>query len=245
MFDIVNQDFYGNSGTGYFIYGQEPYNNNNYNDGYYFDTAGRLIDADSDIYLKATGTQYIKTNYTANPNTRVYMDYKMNATTGQQYLFGAWAITDTKYLCMVAYINGSTSLGRWAECSRDQITGNSGGHASTTNADLKRHQLIISAQKHVEYWPGATFDSLSATPSTTTPTPLGIFSRYDGTHLSNMNVYRFKIWNNNTTLAHDFVPVPAGLVIGSYTVPSNGLWDIVDQVFYGNSGTGEFIYGKD
>lgn len=54
--------------------------------------------------------------------------------------------------------------------------------------------------------------------------------------------YCFKIFQNNDLIQH-LVPVPAGLKIGDYTVPSNGMWDIVEQKFYGNSGTGEFTYG--
>ena len=41
------------------------------------------------------------------------------------------------------------------------------------------------------------------------------------------------------------VGVPCGLKIGDFVVPENGMWDIVEQKFYGNMGTGEFIYGVD
>lgn len=41
------------------------------------------------------------------------------------------------------------------------------------------------------------------------------------------------------------VPVPQGLKIGNFTVPSNGMYDMVEQKFYPNAGTGEFVYGKD
>ncbi|MBR1380438.1 MAG: hypothetical protein IJ560_02515 [Alphaproteobacteria bacterium] len=53
-----------------------------------------------------------------------------------------------------------------------------------------------------------------------------------------------KIWDDNILVRH-FIPVPRGLRIGDFTVPSNGIWDIVGQRFFGNSGTGEFIYGRD
>ena len=55
-------------------------------------------------------------------------------------------------------------------------------------------------------------------------------------------VYEYKFWDLNQNLIRHFVPVPTGLKIGDYTVPSNGMWDIVEQKFYGNSGTGEFTY---
>ncbi len=59
-----------------------------------------------------------------------------------------------------------------------------------------------------------------------------------------MNWYDVVIYNGDTLLGH-FIPVPAGMVIGNYTVPANGMWDVVGQKFYGNSGTGDFIYGVD
>ena len=59
-----------------------------------------------------------------------------------------------------------------------------------------------------------------------------------------MYVYDVKIYEDDTLVRH-FVPVPCGLKIGDYTVPENGMWDIIEQKFYGNSGTGEFLYGSD
>ena len=59
-----------------------------------------------------------------------------------------------------------------------------------------------------------------------------------------MNIYYVKLYENNVLIRH-FVPVPCGLVIGDFVVPENGMWDIVEQKFYGNMGTGEFIYGID
>ena len=57
-------------------------------------------------------------------------------------------------------------------------------------------------------------------------------------------IYFFKMWDNDTLVRH-FVRVPCGLKIGDFVVPENGMWDIVEQKFYGNMGTGDFIYGVD
>ena len=57
-------------------------------------------------------------------------------------------------------------------------------------------------------------------------------------------VKQCKIWQNNVLVKH-LVPVPQGLVIGSYTVLSNGMFDIVNQQFYANQGTGAFTIGRD
>lgn len=58
-------------------------------------------------------------------------------------------------------------------------------------------------------------------------------------------IYYCKFYKNGTDLVRHFVPVPAGLQIGSFTVPSNGMFDIVEQKFYANQGTGDFEFGKD
>lgn len=58
------------------------------------------------------------------------------------------------------------------------------------------------------------------------------------------NLYSCLITKNANIVRH-FVPVPTGLQIGDFTVPSNGMFDIVNQQFYPNQGTGTFTYGKD
>ena len=57
-------------------------------------------------------------------------------------------------------------------------------------------------------------------------------------------LYYAKFFEDGVLIRH-FVPVPSGLVIGNYTVPSNGMFDIVNQQFYANQGTGTFTIGKD
>lgn len=57
-------------------------------------------------------------------------------------------------------------------------------------------------------------------------------------------IYYCKAYQNDVLVKH-FVPVPEGMQIGSFTVPSNGMFDIVNQQFYANQGSGTFIYGKE
>lgn len=58
-----------------------------------------------------------------------------------------------------------------------------------------------------------------------------------------VNVYKKSDGDGN--LIKHLVPVPAGLKIGDYTVPANGMWDMVNQKYYGNAGSGEFEIEKD
>jgi len=78
--------------------------------------------------------------------------------------------------------------------------------------------------------------------------PLTLF-RYNNKEGEFTYGFGYKLFNIKITegslLIRHFIPVPAGLQIGTYIVPSNGMWDIVEQKFYGNAGTGEFKIGKD
>lgn len=62
---------------------------------------------------------------------------------------------------------------------------------------------------------------------------------------SDYYIYTVKIYESDVLL-HHFVPVPSGLHIGDYVVPSNGMWDIVTQQFFGPvAGSGNFLFGSD
>lgn len=243
LFDIVEQQFYGNAGAGYFGISNLKNYVQYYGDMYTYDIDGNLVDADSRVALESTGTQYIKTDYTANPNTKIYADYQMNSTNAQQYIFGSWAgsgYDTSKNLCFVAYINGSGTSGKWAECSYDNTSGS--GHATSTTADLNRHQITLSAKNHIESWTDVTYSNVSSKATKNGPSVIGIFGNGNGGKLSKMILWRLKIWDDDV-LAYDFIPVPAGLVIKDYVVPQNGLFDVVEQKFYGPTGPDDFAYG--
>ena len=57
--------------------------------------------------------------------------------------------------------------------------------------------------------------------------------------------YSMKIYLDGTNLSYHFVPVIGGMTIGSYTTPSIGLFDIVNQQFYPNSGSESMMIVKD
>lgn len=60
----------------------------------------------------------------------------------------------------------------------------------------------------------------------------------------NGKIYLFKLYESGI-LSMYLVPVPLGMQIGNFTVPSNGMFDIVTQSFFTGSGSGTFTYGKD
>ena len=188
-------------------------------------------------YIQSTGTQFIRTTYRANPKTKIYIDYKLNATNGQQYLFGS---TSNNALCFAAYVNGSKpSGGKWSEFSYDVATLGP-GHATSTTVNTARHQLTLSAKYHIEQWTNVTYTNVSTAATKNTAGPIGIFglNATGNTWKSKMNLYSFKIWDNSI-LVHDFIPVRRN---GDDVL---GLFDKIENKFYTNAGTGTFIAGPD
>ena len=55
-------------------------------------------------------------------------------------------------------------------------------------------------------------------------------------------IYYFKVYDKGK-LVRNFVPIYKGAKIGDCVVSENGMWDIVEQKFYPNAGTGSFTYG--
>lgn len=93
------------------------------------------------------------------------------------------------------------------------------------------------------YWGDGTSETIEMTSGTNFNSgPQRLGSTWD--YNTGFDYYYYKLFKAGSLICH-FVPVPAGLQIGDYTVPSNGMWDVVTQQFFGNISTGEFSYGKD
>lgn len=212
---------------------------------------GKLVWANPNLYIASNGgSQFIKTDFRPTTNTTVIADWKIigEITTGNQtrnYLFGSlgtylgtnsfiatWWVDDDGTNRFWPYIGESRSgtvVNSFKNDVRYRVEMNGGGVQQLYN--LTTGKLIESWNTNYSF-SGSTSDFyiLKKMESYTSPNTSAI--------------YTLKILENEELVYH-FVPVPSGLQIGSFTVPSNGMWDIVTQQFFGNSGTGEFSYGKD
>ena len=203
---------------------------------YTYDENGQLIAANENIYLESTGTQWIDTGFIANQDTRIV----------------AYAQAATK---TIAFFGSRTSRVKDAFyflCTdRDYYRTDYGSYAIDLQQCKHNQKLLIDKNKNITT---LTYEDLTTYTNTityhqfTTPLSIGIFAlNYPaGIDLAPVGTifYYIKIWDNDVLVRH-FVPVPCGLKIGDFVVPSNGMWDIVEQKFYGNMGTGDFIYGVD
>lgn len=220
---------------------------------------GKLIAALCNVYLMGTGTQYIDTEHVPTLVTRSEMEIKFSddgykTGTGQGRFFG-----------IIDRINKSNYTMNWADntdilfwlCLWSSIGGPSWCQPIRTNIDSRikttKQLLVLDAKNnHVHY---STTSLQLQGRQTTENYSIYLFGSHvvesNGTETASvydsnnsMYIYSTKIYEDDVLVRH-FVPVPCGLQIGDFIVPSNGMWDIVEQKFYGNMGTGDFIYGVD
>ena len=220
---------------------------------------GKLTGVNGEVYLASTGTQYIDTEYIPTTTTRTEMDVRFSNDVFHPSgvnvcLFGvSSAITNSSYeINFGGSANQATLLFPWLCIMGANCPVVSVGIGLTQKTT--RQTVVLDAKNKVFKY-GATTRSLSGqTRQNSHDAAMVLFgyrrinSTFNGVvpYSANdfMYVYDVKIYEDDT-LVHHFVPVPCGLKIGDYTVPQNGMWDIVEQKFYGNSGTGEFLYGSD
>lgn len=231
--------------------------NNNSNYGIYGDyytiINGRLLWANPNIYLQSTGTQYINTGITADSNTSLILNYQIDNvrdissntrnhicggsagyTTMKNFYATFWCSTETNtyYWLNTSNLGSGNTVGQFVDYTakyRIELNG--------TNIDTKsylyKNDVLLHTRNNVA---GEITQTL----------PISIFARTANNTATNTffigKIYNSIINKNNIKMQH-LVPVPKGLLIGDFIVPSNGMFDIVEQKFYENQGTGEFEIG--
>ena len=194
----------------------------------------KLTYVNPDIYLESTGTQYIKTDFVPTQNTRVVAKIEVTGGTDFNWIFGVIDKTALgKQSCYGLAIHGRRF---YSEISGTNTNyGNVLLNNNVYNIDFT--VTLLDADKRL-YHTGATTLIQSEL-------PMYIFANnnagttYDSRFIG--RIYYLQVYESDT-LVHNFVPVPAGIQIGDFTVPSNGMWDMVGQKFYENAGTGDFVY---
>ena len=193
---------------------------------------GRLYWADPDLYLKSSGTQYINTGVVPDLNTAV--EIKMADTSIATYaLFGlkTGTLSTTDEGFGISLSGGKFGFFR------------NGTSTDTISKDNNYHVFYLSNTEAKVDGVSYSFGSSSTPVGGTQPMYAFGFNHNGFAYDKTLSIKYIKIWSGNTLIRH-LVPVPTGLVIGNYTVPSNGMFDIVNQTFYPNPGAGNFQYGK-
>jgi len=218
LYDNVNKVFYMDNGMGAFI-------NSSYS----------LLPQDFQQveYIKANGYQYIDTNYKPNQDTKVEMMVESSGT--YAYYYGCWDI---------AYNNGAYALGNDGHNVYIGYDGQGGGVGSPINSGS--HLLI--QDKNKVYVDGTLFNEQTYTGFQTnnnlylfTQNRAGLALQPAGnrtTETSYIYCKYCKIYENDILIRY-FIPC--------YRVIDNvaGMYDLITDFFFANSGSGEFVCGDD
>ncbi len=167
-------------------------------------------------YLESTGTQWIDTGYIPNLNTKIKLSVVSNNISSNAISGEAWNYRTT----LLMFENATV---KWHLCSNGSVTSSLISSNTVCNIEAENGVLILNNQIYSCY----KLTSFSAY------TNMRIF--FNGNSSSKIKLYYFKIYDNNT-LVRDFIPV-----LDKDGAPC--MYDKVENKFYYNAGTGQFIAG--
>jgi len=219
MYDIVNNTFKTNAGSGSFIKGPEI--------EYNFPKAYQKVE-----YLKSDGTQYIDTGFTPSYST----GFKFEVT---------YQPTDTTNRgCLLSNFDGTACIGYELRNGKERTWCASGAaNVESTEAytlGINTGSLAVTNTSVVQMVNGKANTTAYTTSATTCANSVYMFTDRSlrfSTFPNYVNIYSCRIYDGST-LVRDFVPC--------YRKSDNvlGMYDIINNVFYTNQGTGTFIKGK-
>lgn len=184
----------------------------------------RLPDEYKEIeYIESTGEQYINVGYIPKANDVYKIKFLHTSIAGNQVIFGSRTSGTYKDSLNQVYLNKTS-----ATATPDDLlffSGTTSKNFSLTQIN-KRYDLELSVND-------GNFDNNS-----NQPLYLFTFNNMGSvTAFANIKLYKFEITNNNTII-RDLVPC--------YRKSDNvlGMYDLVENKFYTNDGTGEFLKGN-
>ncbi len=212
-------------------------------ENYTYDENGRLIGADENLWAQNKSYAYIDTGFTANGNTRIKTKF-YNTSSGAKWFFGSRMAKNYRAFALQCPGNNYSVRNDYGNLVPN-ITGTNCGAIGIFVVDKNKGNTTLIAPN------GLTYTNNNSTTNFTISKTTTIFGANTeaGVQTNTNKFYYFKIYSDGAdenTLVRDMVPVPACMRIGDFIVPENGMWDIVEQKFYGNANaTGTIIYGKD
>ena len=186
-------------------------------------------------YIEVHHAEYIDTGYYPNSNTRIESEFQYTDTMPRQMRIFGNSYEETDGLSSSMYINGGGKFA-WA-CQNN--TGN--WKATTLNADTNKHKFIMD-MKNDKIYIDDYVENITTTHTNPALNSLLLFAYRQNNVVNTSSLaygknYSTKIYDNDV-LVRDFIPC--------YRNSDNvvGLYDLVNDVFYTNQGTGAFTYGQ-
>ena len=189
-------------------------------------------------YIESTGTQYIDTGKFAPLNTDIYVRFQINDTTQSSSnngaIFGGRS-AQTSNTCTLFYL-ASTNPQYFRFDRANQTTIGKANQISINNQSIYEFSYINNIATLKNLTENQEISSNIATPSTFTTNSLNLFAVGGGTIFKG-KIFEWKYWEKGELL-QNFIPC--------YRKNDNvvGMYDTINNVFYENAGTGEFLKGK-
>lgn len=177
-------------------------------------------------YIQSSGTQYIDTGFMPNQDTRVVCDIDYTLTSATAWLFGARTSNEVKTYNVLTY--SSKYRSDYNNKTIDCIS-----HVNPTG------RFVLDKNKNITYFDNVVGVSMTYAAFQCDYTLYLFANNHAGAAASHgtFKLYSCQIYDNGT-LVRDFVPC--------YRKSDNvaGLYDLVNNVFYNNVGSGVFAVGS-
>ena len=177
-------------------------------------------------YIESTGTQYIDTGFNGGNNYKIECKIQDNAVS--KFVFSDYKDGTANENIGLYILTG----GSYAIFHTDNSNSLSFSYGNTTDISLALSSTGLA------YTIGNNSGTISYTPTTNNGN-IVLFRRGNSdTYYSSTKLYKFKIFNNQNNMVREFIPC--------YRISDNeiGLYDLVNNIFYTNSGTGDFVKGN-
>lgn len=181
-------------------------------------------------YIESSGTQYINTSFSPNQDTSVEMVLETLSLSRENHsLFGArQSSTVNHYGVVLGSADGNivyNGYGQQSNYTNFRVSENTKYKFYKNKNNLYINDNLVFSDTYTTFTPNINMMLLAMN------------QQNSATFLSSMRVYSCKVYDGNT-LVRDFIPC--------YRNSDNvvGLYDIVNDVFHTNQGTGTFSYGS-
>lgn len=178
-------------------------------------------------YIESSGIQYINTRISPNQDTRVFCEVEFDAEATAYWLFGARNGNNLNTYGFLTFKNQYRS---------DYNTTSTGAEVSGSYSG----KFSIDKNGNITSINGEIKNTVSKSPFSCNY-PIFIFANNNNGSISGYGkakIYTFKIYSDGENVSRDFVPCKnqSGVV---------GLYDLISNTFFENSGSGAFIPGPE
>ena len=187
-------------------------------------------------YIESSGTQYIDTGFIPNFNTEVELEFLHQQPNSSGFIYGSRIANNNNCHAFILFSGAKDYYPQFSNNASVVHLSNTYPELALVNTKYK-----VKNGKNGFYVNNIQIKNYDGQTSLNSIYPLYIFGLNEAgnleTRTAKARIYYFKIYDNDI-LVRDFIPC--------YRNSDNevGLYDIVNNVFYTNQGTGVFTYGS-